>query len=89
MNAGEIIPIAYDYGCAYGDCNNRFGSFNSDTSPDATLALSEFLPGGWIRKYKSSNSNLVGINKKSKLVFARLRRGLRVKGVICSNNYDP
>jgi len=32
---------------------------------------------------------MIGLDFKSKLVFAELKPGLRIKGVLCSNNYDP
>jgi len=88
MDDGEFIPLGFDYGCPLGECTNKFNSLNSETSPDSTTAMKNFLPKNWERRYKYSNSNMVGLNKKSKLVFARLTRGLRVKGVVCSNNYD-
>lgn len=36
-----------------------------------------------------SNQDFVGLDYKFKLGFGKLKRGTRIKGVVCSNNYDP
>jgi len=47
------------------------------------------LPDGWSERYKASGADFVGINNKYKLGFAKLKIGTRIKGLVCSNNYDP
>jgi hypothetical protein len=39
--------------------------------------------------FKKSGNNMVAITKEGKLKFAKLDKGYRVKGVICSNDFDP
>jgi hypothetical protein len=47
MDDGEFIPIGFDYGCPTGECANKFGSLNSESAPDITPSLKNFLPKGW------------------------------------------
>jgi hypothetical protein len=47
------------------------------------------LKGNWLADYMNDSNNILVLNDEMKFVFKHLSYGLKVKGIICSRNYNP
>lgn len=47
------------------------------------------LKGNWLKDYLFDSNNILVLNDAMKFEFKHLSYGLKVKGIVCSRNYDP
>ena len=88
LNTVDVIPIMYDYNCDKGMCLNVFNNIKDKESFDLTKLLKKEI----IKIFsvlKNLNSAGFGLSKEGKLMKFNLGQKYKVKGVLCSTNYDP
>jgi len=84
----EYIPLLIDYSCSFGECTGAFQSFNnlmSNVVPEIVTALK----GDWLASYIKDHNDILVLNNEMKFGFKKFRSGLKIKGIICSRNYNP
>jgi hypothetical protein len=47
------------------------------------------LRGDWLQDYITDHNNMLVLDSEGKYVFKQMVYGVRIKGLICSRNYDP